>query len=99
MQKILQREVDGTFGHIASRSPGDIFLEDDTPQKEEFKERSKMKIKGKLEDVERELKRERVLEVEKDMQFGLFWKDGLNLLKLCYRWMDFSEFRPRTLPS
>jgi len=76
-----------------------FFLRMTHLRKKNFKERSKMKIKGKLEDVERELKRERVLEVEKDMQFGLFWKDGLNLLKLCCRWMDFSEFRPRTLPS
>ena len=25
------------------------------------------------------------------MQFGLFWKDGLNLLTLCCRWIDFSK--------
>ena len=66
---------------IAPESPDEnIFLDVDIPQEEEFKERTKRKHDGEMDDVEKEVKRERVVEVENDPQLGLFWEDTVEPL-------------------
>ena len=66
---------------IAPESPDEnIFLDVDIPQEEEFKERTKRKHDGEMEDVEKEAKRERVVEVENHPQLGLFWEDTVEPL-------------------
>ena len=87
---------------IAPETPDDdnIFLDVDIPQEEEFKERTKRKHDGELDDVEKEVKRERVVEVENDPQLGLFWEDTVEPLDTVLQLhCSISEFRRRTLQS
>ncbi len=63
---------------IAPDSPLPEIPDVEIPQEEEFRERSKRKHEGDVGDIDHEVKRERVIEVENDMQLGLFWEDTVD---------------------
>ena len=61
-----------------SQSPPGVDVEE-IPQEEEFLERTKRKHSdGEVEDIERDLKRERLDELLNDSSLGLFWEETVD---------------------